>query len=136
MTLQPSDLPSPRFGLARAKRSFATWFRERTGSGTRSLRTALAMARAHQEATIDGILVVAANGEVLSYNRKFLELWEIPETAAAARNDRALLEYAAKKVADWDGFIALVKHLYDHPDEVRTDASPNQNDRKKKAIGR
>ena len=121
MTLQPSDLPSPRFGLARAKRSFATWFRERTGSGTRSLRTALAMARAHQEATIDGILVVAANGEVLSYNRKFLELWEIPETAAAARNDRALLEYAAKKVADWDGFIALVKHLYDHPDEVRTD---------------
>lgn len=94
----------------------------RGGSLSRdSLRTTVAILRAQQEATLDGILVVDLDGNVLSYNRRFLEIWRIPESVAARGDDNELLGYAADTVTDWNGFIELVNHLYEHPDEVRTD---------------
>jgi diguanylate cyclase (GGDEF)-like protein/PAS domain S-box-containing protein len=109
----PSRLTRARHRLAR--------FVSRGGSLSRdSLRTTVAILRAQQEATLDGILVVDNQGNVLSYNRRFLEIWRIPESAAEAADDNELLGYAADNVADWDAFIELVNHLYEHPDEVRT----------------
>jgi len=121
MTLHVSDfqasLPSR---LARAKRSFARWFQGARSRGMSSLRTTVAILKAQQEATLDGILVVDADGHVLSYNRRFLEIWGIPDEAAANANDQQLLTYASDKVAHWDSFIELVNYLYKHPQEVRT----------------
>ena len=121
MTLHVSDfqaaLPSR---LARAKRSFARWFQGARSRGMSSLRTTVAILKAQQEATLDGILVVDADGHVLSYNRRFLEIWGIPDEAAASANDQQLLTYASDKVAHWDSFIELVNYLYKHPQEVRT----------------
>jgi len=109
MTLHVSDfqasLPSR---LARAKRSFARWFQGARSRGMSSLRTTVAILKAQQEATLDGILVVDADGHVLSYNRRFLEIWGIPDEAAANANDQQLLTYASDKVAHWDSFIELV----------------------------
>jgi diguanylate cyclase (GGDEF)-like protein/PAS domain S-box-containing protein len=87
--------------------------------GGSSPRTTFAILQAQQEATLDGILVVDREGKVLSYNRRFLEIWGIPEEAAASGNDNQLLKYASDLVVDWDSFIALVNHLYTHPQEVR-----------------
>jgi diguanylate cyclase (GGDEF)-like protein/PAS domain S-box-containing protein len=81
----------------------------------------VAILRAQQEATLDGILVVDDQGAILSYNRRFLEMWGIPEEAAKAADDNELLGFASEKVKDWDEFIELVNHLYTHPDEVRSD---------------
>jgi len=121
MTLHVSDfnaaLPSR---LARAKRSFARWFQGARSRGMSSLRTTVAILKAQQEATLDGILVVDDGGHVLSYNRRFLEIWGIPDEAAANANDQQLLAYAFDKVAHWDSFIELVNYLYKHPQEVRT----------------
>jgi len=86
-----------------------------------SLRTTIAILKAQQEATIDGILVVDSSGNVLSYNRRFLEIWQIPEDVAATADDNELLGYATDAVRNWDAFIELVNHLYEHPDEVRSD---------------
>src|SRR5262249_34243807 len=57
---------------------------------------------------------------ILSYNRRFLEIWGIPEEVASRANDEELLGYAARKVAHWESFIELVNYLYKHPTEVRT----------------
>ncbi|HEX8408780.1 MAG TPA: PAS domain-containing protein, partial [Thermoanaerobaculia bacterium] len=84
-------------------------------------RTAMAILRAQQEATLDGILVVDNEGSVLSYNRRFLEIWGIPDEIARRADDNALLGYAAEQVADWEAFIDLVNYLYEHPAEVRAD---------------
>lgn len=85
-----------------------------------SLRTTIAILQAQQEATLDGILVVDRNENVLSYNRRFLEIWNIPEAVAARGPDAELLRHAFALVKDWDGFIANVEHLYKHPTEIRT----------------
>ena len=121
MTVPVSEYrPLEQSRLARAKRLFARWFHGLHDAGVPSLRTAIAILKAQQEATLDGILVVDTEGKILSYNRRFLEIWGIPDEVAADADDKRLLAYAAEKVANWDSFIELVEYLYEHPQEVRT----------------
>ena len=107
--------------LQRARRALAR-VRElrRSRAARKSLRTMVAILKAQQEATLDGILVVDNEGRVLSYNRRFLEIWGIPENVAHKADDNELLGYAAEAVVGWDKFIELVNHLYTHPHEVRS----------------
>ena len=49
-----------------------------------------------QEATIDGILVVDENGQIISYNVRFIEMWGIPPDVIETRSD----ERALKSVLD------------------------------------
>jgi len=88
----------------------------------------VAILRAQQEATFDGILVVDDRGSILSYNRRFLEMWDIPEETARAADDNELLGFASDKVEDWDEFIELVNHLYTHPDLVRSNDTVKMKD--------
>ena len=83
------------------------------------MRTTVAILKAQQEATLDGILVIDNEGKVLSYNRRFLEIWGIPPAVATSADDDQLLVYAQDAVADWSEFIAEVEYLYKHPREVR-----------------
>ena len=107
--------------LANARNALARWLRGgRTRASHESLRTTVAILRAQQEATLDGILVVDDQGAILSYNRRFLEMWGIPEETARGADDNELLGFASEKVEDWDEFIELVHHLYTHPDIVRS----------------
>ena len=107
--------------LANARSALARWLRGgRTRASHESLRTTVAILRAQQEATLDGILVVDDRGSILSYNRRFLEMWGIPEEAARRADDNELLGFASEKVQDWDEFIELVNHLYTHPTAVRS----------------
>src|ERR1700686_1311694 len=106
--------------LANARSALARWLRGgRTRASHQSLRTTVAILRAQQEATLDGILVVDDRGAILSYNRRFLEMWGIPEETARSADDNELLGFASDKVKDWNEFIELVNFLYTHPDAVR-----------------
>ena len=123
MTVPTNDSLPPaglRSRVQRARRLLARIMR-RGGQSVVETRTAMAILRAQQDATLDGILVVDTSGRVLSYNRRFLEIWSIPDHVAARADDNTLLGYAAEQVADWDSFIEVVHYLYDHPAEVRTD---------------
>ncbi|HSY50865.1 MAG TPA: EAL domain-containing protein [Thermoanaerobaculia bacterium] len=119
--------PSPH--LANARSALARWLRGgRTRASHESLRTTVAILRAQQEATLDGILVVDDRGSILAYNRRFLEMWGIPEETARGADDNELLGYASEKVQNWNEFIELVNHLYTHPDVVRSNDIVEMND--------
>src|SRR4051812_16315601 len=83
-------------------------------------RTTVAFLRPQQGPPPDGFLVVDAREPTLPYNRRFLEMWGIPEETARAADDNELLGFASDKVEDWDEFIELVNHLYTHPTAVRS----------------
>jgi len=124
MTIPSNDsLPSPRLRsrVQRARRLLARVMRRGGGQSVIEARTAMAILRAQQDATLDGILVVDNAGRILSYNRRFLEIWGIPDSVATRADDNTLLGYAADAVADWEAFIELVNYLYEHPTEVRQD---------------
>jgi len=73
------------------------------------------------ESTADGILVVDKNGKITNYNRKFLELWHIPDTIIASKNDEELLSYVIEQLVDPQGFIDKVEDLYLHDEQTSTD---------------
>ncbi|OGV71806.1 MAG: hypothetical protein A3B82_04080 [Methylophilales bacterium RIFCSPHIGHO2_02_FULL_57_10] len=70
-----------------------------------------------QENSPDGILVVGEEGQIISFNQKFVDIWSIPSQVLASRSDDAALQAVLDKIADPDRFIARVKYLYEHKTE-------------------
>ncbi|MDD5629175.1 MAG: response regulator, partial [Elusimicrobia bacterium] len=74
-----------------------------------------------QEATLDGILVADAKGGIISFNRRFLELWGVPPELAAARDDERMLALVKGRMRDPESFLAKVRYLYAHRQESSRD---------------
>ena len=70
-----------------------------------------------QETSIDGILLVDESDTIISYNRRFVDLWEIPPELVEAQDDTPVLQWVTTKVVDREGFVARVKYLYEHREE-------------------
>jgi PAS domain S-box-containing protein len=64
------------------------------------------------ESTADGILAVDNKGKVIKANRRFAELWRIPQSLMDAGDDRALLDFVLKQLSDPDAFLKKVQLLY------------------------
>jgi sigma-B regulation protein RsbU (phosphoserine phosphatase) len=76
------------------------------------------------EASPDGVLVVDQDARVLSYNRRFVDMWGFEDDLVARSDDDALLDSAMGKVADPRAFIGRVRSVYSGPraparDELR-----------------
>lgn len=76
---------------------------------------------AQGDSLMDGMLVVSPEGEVLSHNRRFVELFGIDSRDMSSRSDQVLLESALEKIQDPQGFMARVEYLYAHPQESARD---------------
>ncbi|MGA2243082.1 MAG: PAS domain S-box protein [Verrucomicrobiota bacterium] len=64
------------------------------------------------ESTADGILAVDNKGKVIKTNRRFAELWRIPQSLMDARDDRALLDFVLEQLSDPDAFLKKERSLY------------------------
>jgi PAS domain S-box-containing protein len=73
------------------------------------------------ESTADGILVVDREGKIVRSNQKFLQMWNIPESMVAARDDNKALSFVLDQLKDPDSFISRVKELYARPEEKSFD---------------
>ncbi len=85
------------------------------------LRNLLALQQATLDATADGILVVNMERGVAGTNRKFQQLWRIPDELMASGDDERLLAYVLNQLVDPQAFIALVESLYERPAEISRD---------------
>ena len=65
-----------------------------------------------QETSLDGILIVDEFGKILSFNRNFIELWNIPKDVVATGSDELVIQSVLKKFSDPDTFLARVRYLY------------------------
>ena len=64
------------------------------------------------DSTDDGILAVDASGKTIFSNRRFAELWRIPQSLADTRDDNAMLGFVLEQLVDPDAFLRKVKRLY------------------------
>ena len=80
-----------------------------------------ALLESFNEANLDGVLLVDAKGKIISYNKRFIEIWEMPKHITDAKDDEAALKHAMDQLINPDQFIEKVKYLYEHPTETSKD---------------
>ena len=85
------------------------------------LRLQTAVLRAQGEASIDGILVVAPDGHIVSWNNRFVELWHIPQRLIESRSDPDAIAWVLDHLEDPQAFMERVDYLYAHPLEESRD---------------
>jgi len=74
-----------------------------------------------QEASIDGILVMDEDANVLSYNHQFVEMWGIPTELMAQRADPLFLQFVTNQMAEPQSFLQRVQYLYEHRRETSSE---------------
>ena len=67
------------------------------------------------EATPDAILVVDGEQRIIICNRRFLEIWRIPDEVAARGDDQEILVCASQQLANPEAVLARVRALYQEP---------------------
>ncbi|VAX17272.1 diguanylate cyclase/phosphodiesterase (GGDEF & EAL domains) with PAS/PAC sensor(s), partial [hydrothermal vent metagenome] len=86
-----------------------------------NLEKSLSVHHATLESTADGILVVDHKGKLISFNRKFLLMWRIPQALAQSGNDIKLVEFVLDQLKKPDDFTARIRELYSKPEEESFD---------------
>ncbi|MFN3667352.1 MAG: PAS domain S-box protein, partial [Sediminibacterium sp.] len=74
-----------------------------------------ALLEAHNQASVDGILLVDPKGNIISYNQRFIEIWNMPKPIVEAKDDAAALSFAMSQLLYPQQFIDKVRYLYEHP---------------------
>jgi diguanylate cyclase (GGDEF)-like protein len=77
------------------------------------LKFANVLLRTEAEASPAGILVVDVNRKIISSNRRFCEIWDIPQEMIAAGIDGDVLAKVVGKIKDKEKFSAQVERLYE-----------------------
>jgi two-component system, NtrC family, sensor kinase len=83
-----------------------------------TLEQTLSQLRATLESTSNGILVIDWQGNIVSLNRLFSNIWEIPENLLQARNDSAIINFMCHQVHEED---VLRERLQGIVDRVETE---------------
>lgn len=86
-----------------------------------NLRFQKSLLESQSEASIDGILIVSDDRRILSFNRRFVELWGVSEDFLRRGSDEDALRSVIDKLKDPEQFLAGVKYLYEHPEESSRD---------------
>ncbi|MFZ2641270.1 MAG: PAS domain S-box protein [Verrucomicrobiia bacterium] len=74
-----------------------------------------------QEASIEGSLVVDEESRILTYNRRFVEMWGVPAKLLEGGNDEQVLQFVTTQLADPGAFYQRVQYLYEHRHETSRD---------------
>ncbi len=59
----------------------------------------ISLLKATLESTADGILVIDSSGKIANYNQRFAQMWRIPESVLAARDDNQALDFVMEQLA-------------------------------------
>ena len=80
-----------------------------------------ALLEAQLEATIDGILVVDAEGKTILINQKLIDMLKIPQHILDDHGTASLGQYVVGSIQNPEQFLKKINYLYDHPNETSRD---------------
>ncbi len=85
------------------------------------LEHAVSLLESTLESTADGLLVVDTAGDVVTYNQRFLSLWQIPPDLAESGKDEAIADFVAAQLTDPEEFLRGIRELYASSEEESFD---------------
>jgi diguanylate cyclase (GGDEF)-like protein/PAS domain S-box-containing protein len=80
------------------------------------LEQSISTLHATLEATVDGILVVDRQGKIVNFNRRFKEMWNVPDAIIESRIDNEVLAFVLDQLIEPQHFMTKVQELYDQTD--------------------
>lgn len=89
------------------------------------LEQSLSLLQATLESTTEGILATDLHGNILSYNRKFSQMWSFPDSLVNLNDYRSQLN----QVINPEAFLVKIQDLYSHPDQEGYDVVELQDGR-------
>jgi PAS domain S-box-containing protein len=87
------------------------------------------MLEAQNEASHDGILMVDEDGRIITFNRRFQEMWDIPPKLIEQKSDEILLQYVCNQLVDQQEFLSRVKEIYERRKSIFEDEVALQGER-------
>lgn len=84
-------------------------------------RNSLSLLQATLDSTADGILVVDRAGNISVCNRRFAEMWRIPDALLQSGDDDRVIASVLDQLANPEAFLAKVRELYSHPEAESQD---------------
>lgn len=85
------------------------------------IERSLALSKATLESTTDGILVVNADEKIIDYNKKFIEMWNVPDSVIQTKDDKELINYLQNQLKESERFASKVKELLASPESESFD---------------
>jgi PAS domain S-box-containing protein len=86
------------------------------------LRQTVSLLQSTFDSTADGFLVVDLAGRIVSFNERFVALWQIPRSILNTSDDDAALAFALDQLKDPNAFLQKVRELYANPEAESFDA--------------
>ncbi|HEV7351352.1 PAS domain S-box protein [Telluribacter sp.] len=80
-----------------------------------------ALLEARSEASPVAMVVVGAEGKIISFNSRFVSMWGFPADIIESKDDEAALQYALTQLKEPQEFIDRVKYLYTHSEKVENE---------------
>ncbi|CAN5366078.1 hypothetical protein BH20ACI1_BH20ACI1_29930 [soil metagenome] len=68
------------------------------------------------EATAEGILVVDLNDKIVTYNKRFVELWRIPDEIINSKDNRKVINFVSNQLSNPDDFANSTKSINASPE--------------------
>ena len=78
--------------------------------------------KTQQETSLDAMLLVGENGQIISYNQQFIDLWRLSPHLVSAHLDAAVLQSVAEQVENSEAFVARVQYLNRRRDDKSREA--------------
>ncbi len=79
------------------------------------LETSLSLLQATIESTADGILAVDGEGKVVSFNRKFAKMWQLPDFLLNSRDHNQIVDFGINQLKYPEIFLSRAKEWSDRP---------------------
>ncbi|MFW9991316.1 MAG: PAS domain S-box protein [Candidatus Odinarchaeota archaeon] len=79
-----------------------------------------ALLEALSETSIDGILVVNDHGQIVYFNKRFAEMWNLPPQVHYSKSEN-LINYVLVQLKEPDSFLERVNFLYSSKDAISRD---------------
>lgn len=82
----------------------------------KQIRQTLSLLHTTLESTADGIIAVNPDGDVISFNQKLLEMWQLPAEMMLPGVQKSRWAFFEEQLKEPEGFLARVKELYSKPE--------------------
>ena len=97
--------------LSQANKKMQIELAERTRAEA-ELEQSISTLHATLEATADGILVVDRQGKIVNFNRRFTEMWHIPDSIMESQDNNQALAFVLDQLVDPKAFVSKVHEIY------------------------